>query len=241
MSARDALVVEDLRVRYGGVEAVRGVSFTVEPGQTVALFGHNGVGKSSSLQAVAGFVRSTGSVRMGEADLAARDVRGRIAAGLSLVPEGWGVLRELSVDDNLHLFRSTVPVAGRQRAWPVERIFELFPALKLRHRTAAGSLSGGERQMLSIACSLVQEPVYLLLDEPTTGLSPAMVDAVWTAWNAMRTQDISILVVGQEIERVLGLVDRVMVMQSGVLVLDQANDGSTRDAARELLGFAGAA
>jgi branched-chain amino acid transport system ATP-binding protein len=241
MSTGDALTVADLRVRYGSVQAVRGVGFTLPPGTSAALFGHNGAGKSSTLQAICGFVRGTGTVTVDGEDMSNRDVRTRIGRGISLVPEGWGVLRELSVHDNLALFGQTAPATGRARAWSIERIFELFGSLKARERTLAGSLSGGERQMLSIACSLVQGPRYLLLDEPTTGLSPMMVDLVWDAWSAMRGDGIAVLVVGQEVERILGLVDRVMVMQSGEIVLDRENDPDAAQACRELLGFASAA
>ncbi len=238
MPPGNALTVADLRVRYGSVEAVRGVSFSLQPGTSAALFGHNGVGKSSCLQAIAGFVRSTGRVSVDGVDVSARDVRTRIGHGVCLVPEGWGVLRELSVHDNLVLFGQTSRGGGAGRAWSIERIYDLFPSLQARQRTLAGSLSGGERQMLSIACSLVQGPLYLLLDEPTTGLSPAMVDAVWNAWTAMRADGIAVLVVGQEVERILGLVDRVLVMQSGELALDQPNSPETAQQCRELLGFA---
>lgn len=235
------LRVTDLRVRYGSVEAVRGVDFSLAPGTTAALFGHNGVGKSSSLQAVAGFTKASGSVHVDGVDLSSRDVRARLSAGVSLVPEGWGVLRQLSVTENLTLFANTAPPEGAERAWSADRIFDLFPSLKDRHNQLAGSLSGGERQMLSIACSLSQGPVYLLLDEPTTGLSPAMIDAVWNAWTVMRAENIAVLVVGQEVERILGLVDRVMVMQAGEIVLDDVNSHQVADLARELLGFAATA
>jgi branched-chain amino acid transport system ATP-binding protein len=231
------LKVTDLRVRYGGVKAVQGVSFTVEQGAVVALVGHNGAGKSSCLQGLCGFVKATGDIELNGQSIGGTAARSRIEHGLSLVPEGWGVLREFSVLDNLRLFADAAPPAAAARSWSLERIFAVFPNLRERENVAAGQLSGGERQMLSVACSLRQGPLCLMLDEPTAGLSPAMAEAVWEACDVVRAEGIALVIVAQEVERILELVDHVLVMQSGEIALDAPNSGATKTSCRELLGF----
>jgi branched-chain amino acid transport system ATP-binding protein len=231
------LEVRDLDVRYGGVHAVRDVSFDVMPDTSVALVGPNGAGKTSTLEGLGGFVKSSGTVRIaGEAVRALRP-RSRIELGISLVPEGWNVLTELSVEENLKLFGESAPPAAASRAWALERVYELFPVLKTRRELAAGLLSGGERQMLSIGCALRQGPKCLMLDEPTMGLSPAMAETVWEVCATLRGEGIALLIVAQEVERVLELVDHVLVMQSGKLTLNAPRDAETVARCHDLLGF----
>jgi len=231
------LVVEHLGVRYGGVKAVQDVSFSVDQNAVVALVGHNGAGKSSCLQALCGFVKSSGSVALNGASIGSTPARSRIEHGLSLVPEGWGVLREFTVTENLQLFGDAAPPAAAARAWSLERVYDLFPNLAERQKVAAGQLSGGERQMLSVACSLRQGPRCLMLDEPTAGLSPAMSERVWEVCDHVRSEGIALVIVAQEVERVLEFVDHVLVMQSGELTLSAPNTDGTRSECRELLGF----
>jgi branched-chain amino acid transport system ATP-binding protein len=232
-----ALVVRDLDVRYGGVKAVRGASFSVDHGTAVALVGHNGAGKSSCLEALCAFVKASGHIELNGEDISGAPARRRIEHGLSLVPEGWGVLRQFSVLENLRLFIDAAPPAAAARAWPIDQVYEVFPNLREREDVAAGQLSGGERQMLSLACSLMQGPVCLMLDEPTAGLSPAMAEAVWDACDAVRAEGIALVVVAQEVERILELVDHVVVMQSGAVTLDAPNTSDARATCRQLLGF----
>jgi branched-chain amino acid transport system ATP-binding protein len=231
------LKVENLSVHYGGVKAVQGAGFVMGEGAVVAMVGHNGAGKSSCLQALSGFVKATGTIELGGVAIERASVRTRIEHGLSLVPEGWGVVREFSVLDNLRLFGDAAPPAAAARAWSIERICDLFPNLRERQNVAAGQLSGGERQMLSVACSLRQGPLLLMLDEPTAGLSPAMTEVVWEACEVVRAEGVTLLIVAQEVERILELVDHVLVMQSGELVLDAPNSAETKRTCRERLGF----
>lgn len=232
-----ALLVEGLSVRYGGVKAVRDVSFSVAPASVTGLVGHNGAGKSSCLQALCGFVKSTGRVELNGESIGGTPARSRIEHGLSLVPEGWGVLREFTVLDNLKLFADAAPAAAQARAWSLERVYDLFPNLREREQVLAGQLSGGERQMLSVACSLRQGPRCLMLDEPTAGLSPAMSEAVWDACGIVQAEGIALVVVAQEVERILEFVDHVLVMQSGEITLNAPISAETKTACREQLGF----
>jgi branched-chain amino acid transport system ATP-binding protein len=237
-SSAAMLEVRDLEVRYGGVQAVRGISFDVLPDTSVALVGPNGAGKTSTLEGLGGFVKtSRGAVRIAGSPVRPLRPRGRIELGLSLVPEGWNVLTELSVEDNLRLFGDAAPPAAAERAWPLERVYELFAPLWGRRELAAGLLSGGERQMLSIGCALRQGPRCLMLDEPTVGLSPAMAETVWEVCETLRGEGIALLIVAQEVERVLELVDHVLVMQSGQLTLDAPRDAETVARCHDLLGF----
>jgi branched-chain amino acid transport system ATP-binding protein len=213
------LRVESLGVRYGAVQAVRDLSFTVEPGEIVGLIGANGAGKSSTLHAIMGVAPVTG----GEVSLAGRSLRGRrpedvARAGIALVPEGRRIFGELSVEENLRLGlaarRSRGDAAGVLRV-----VYDLFPVVEEFRRRQAGVLSGGQQQQLAIARALVAEPDVLLLDEPSLGLAPAIVDVVFAALTAIRDRGLAVLLVEQRAQRTVALADRSHVLANGELRL----------------------
>jgi branched-chain amino acid transport system ATP-binding protein len=211
-----ALEVEDLEIRYGVVPAVRGVGFSIARGEVVGLIGPNGAGKSSTLNAIVGAVTpSRGDIR-----LAGRSLRGvrteHIARlGVALVPEGRRIFAALTVEENLRLGLS----ARRERngAAALEEALSLFPVLAESRRRRAGLLSGGQQQQLAIARALVSDPDVLLLDEPSLGLAPRMVDVVFDALAAIRERDVTILLVEQRAQRTVAFADRTHVLSNGEL------------------------
>jgi branched-chain amino acid transport system ATP-binding protein len=230
-----ALVVEDLDVRYGGVHAVRGVSFSVERGEIVGLIGANGAGKSSTLHAVMGLVASAaGEVRVGAASLRGRRPEDVARSGVALVPEGRRVFAELTVEENLRLGLAARRSRGDSTA-VLERVYELFPIVREFRRRTAGALSGGQQQQLAIARALVAEPDVLLLDEPSLGLAPRVVDLVFDALAAIREHGLAVLLVEQRAQRTVALADRSHVLANGELRLtlgpDDAEDTETMVAA----------
>jgi branched-chain amino acid transport system ATP-binding protein len=218
------LVLHELGVRYGGVDAVRGLSLEVKPGEIVGLIGPNGAGKSSTLHAIMGAAPVSG----GDVRLDGRSLRGRRSedvarAGIALVPEGRRIFAELTVEENLRL-----GLAARRSPGGVEQAFELFPMIKEFRRRQAGALSGGQQQQLAIARALVAEPDVLLLDEPSLGLAPRIVDVVFDALSAIRERGIAVLLVEQRAQRTVALADRSHVLSNGAMRLtlgpDDAND-----------------
>jgi branched-chain amino acid transport system ATP-binding protein len=219
-----ALVVEDLEVRFGAVRAVRGLSFTVEPGEIVGLIGPNGAGKSSTLHAIMGAAPvAAGDIRLGGASLVGRKPEDVARSGIALVPEGRRIFGELTVEENLRL-----GLAGRRSqgggAEAVERAYELFPIVREFRRRSAGALSGGQQQQLAIARALVAEPDVLLLDEPSLGLAPRIVDVVFDALAAIRESGLAVLLVEQRAQRTIALADRSHVLSNGELRLTLGRD-----------------
>src|SRR3954471_6530974 len=189
-----ALELEDLEVRHGAVVAVRGLSLTVAHGEIVGLIGPNGAGKSSTLHAIMGAVRpSGGDVRLEGRSIVGRRPEDVARAGMALVPEGRRIFAELTVDENLRLGMS----ARRAKREDVDRVHDLFPMLREFRRRQAGVLSGGQQQQLAIARALVAAPDVLLLDEPSLGLAPRLVDLVFEALTTIRDQGLAILLVEQ--------------------------------------------
>ena len=222
-----ALVVEDLEVRYGAVRAVRGLSLTVEPGEIVGLIGPNGAGKSSTLHAIMGAAPvAAGDIRLGGASLLGRRPEDVARSGIALVPEGRRIFGELSVEENLRL-----GLAGRRSqsgaAEAIGRVYELFPVVRDFRRRAAGALSGGQQQQLAIARALVAEPDVLLLDEPSLGLAPRIVDVVFDALAAIRETGLAVLLVEQRAQRTVALADRCHVLSNGELRLTLDRDDAS--------------
>jgi branched-chain amino acid transport system ATP-binding protein len=222
------LALEGLSVRYGVVDAVRGLSLEVLPGEIVGLIGPNGAGKSSTLHAIMGAAPVVGGdVRLGGASLLGRRPEDVVRSGVALVPEGRRIFGELSVEENLRL-----GLAGRRPggdgAAAVERAYELFPIVREFRRRPAGALSGGQQQQLAIARALVAEPDVLLLDEPSLGLAPKIVDLVFESLVAIRSRGIAVLLVEQRAQRTVALADRSHVLANGELRLtlgpEDAND-----------------
>lgn len=223
------LEIVGLEVRYGAVAAVRGVALTVGRGEIVGLIGPNGAGKSTTLHAVMGAVPTS----VGDIRLAGRSLRGhrpeQIArAGIALVPEGRRIFAELTVEENLRLGLSARRSStGAKEA--VEEVFELFPAVRESRRRLAGVLSGGQQQQLAIARALVAEPDVLLLDEPSLGLAPSIVDAVFDTLRVIRERGVTVLLVEQRAQRTVAFADRTYVLSNGELrmTLTPADAGDT--------------
>ncbi|MGX6447739.1 ABC transporter ATP-binding protein [Patulibacter sp. S7RM1-6] len=206
------LELHDLHVRYGTVPAVRGVDLRVEPGALVAMLGANGAGKSSTLNAATGVLRpAAGRVVFDGVDVTGWPVHRVARRGLALVPEGRMVVGSLTVLENLRL---SAYARGRRRA-DLEGVLELFPRLAERRHQLAASMSGGEQQMLAIARAVMTAPKLLVLDEPSMGLSPAMVDVVFSAISAIHASGIGVLLVEQNAAVALPLADRALVLDRG--------------------------
>jgi branched-chain amino acid transport system ATP-binding protein len=209
------LSVEGLEVRHGAVTAVHGLSLEVDRGEIVGLIGPNGAGKSSTLHAIMGAVRAAaGDVRvMGESVVGKRP-EAVARKGVALVPEGRRIFADLTVHENLKL-----GLAGRRTRDGTDddlaRVYELFPAVKESLRRKAGTLSGGQQQQLAIARALVADPEVLLLDEPSLGLAPRMVDIVFETLAAIRDRGLAVLLVEQRAQRTVALADRSHVLANG--------------------------
>jgi branched-chain amino acid transport system ATP-binding protein len=208
------LELERLEVRYGSVAAVRELTLRVDRGEIVGLIGPNGAGKSTTLHAIMGAVRPAG----GDVRLAGRSLRGRAPeqiarAGIALVPEGRRIYPQFSVDENLRLGLAT----RRSNRGALDEVRDLFPALRESARRRAGALSGGQQQQLAIARALVARPAVLLLDEPSLGLSPKLVDVVFGALTRIAERGVGILLVEQRAQRTVALAVRTYVLANGEL------------------------
>jgi branched-chain amino acid transport system ATP-binding protein len=223
-----ALALEDLSVRYGAVDAVRGLSLEVRPGEIVGLIGPNGAGKSSTLHAIVGAAPVVGGdVRLGAVSLVGRRSEDVARRGVALVPEGRRIFGELTVEENLRL--GLAARRSRKNGSPFARAYETFPVLHDSRARQAGLLSGGQQQQLAIARALVAEPDVLLLDEPSLGLAPKMVDVVFDALGRIREAGLAVLLVEQRAQRTVALADRSYVLSNGVLrlTLGQEDAGDT--------------
>jgi branched-chain amino acid transport system ATP-binding protein len=211
-----SLVVEHLDVRYGSVHAVRDLSFQVEPGEIVGLIGANGAGKSSTLHAIMGVAPATGEVRLGGVSLRGRRPEDVARDGVALVPEGRRIFAELTVEENLRLGLAARRARGDVGA-ALRSVYELFPIVEEFGGRQAGALSGGQQQQLAIARALVAEPDVLLLDEPSLGLAPTVVDIVFDALAAIRERGLGVLLVEQRAQRTVAASDRCHVLANGEL------------------------
>ncbi len=223
------LTLEGLNVRYGAVDAVRDVSLEVKPGEIVGLIGPNGAGKSSTLHAIMGVAPiAGGDVKLGGRSLLGRRSEDVARAGVALVPEGRRIFAELTVEENLRLGLAARRAAANGAA--LESAFELFPILRDFRRRHAGALSGGQQQQLAIARALVAEPDVLLLDEPSLGLAPKIVDLVFDALGHIRERGLAVLLVEQRAQRTVALADRSHVLANGRLRLELGpNDAADTD------------
>lgn len=212
-----SLVLRDVEAGYGDLSVVRNLSLEVEDGSVVALLGRNGAGKSTTLKTIIGLVRA----RAGEIVFHGTRIEGRSPheinrCGIAYVPEERRIFSELTVDEHLQISQR----ANTQ--WPLERILELFPQLRALRNRRGRHLSGGEQQMLAIARALITGPKLLLLDEPSQGLAPVIVDAVVESVQRMRSEGLSILLVEQDVEIALHLASHVYVLETGELVYSGA-------------------
>lgn len=211
-----ALAIENLDVRYGPIPALRGLTLQVESGSVTALLGTNGAGKSTTLNAVAGLIRpAQGSIRLSGVEIAGKPAHQIARRGLALVPEGRLVVAPLTVQENLELSSFA---RGRHRNAAIDEVWDLFPRLTERRDQKAGSMSGGEQQMLAIGRALMTAPTMLLLDEPSMGLSPAMVDIVFNAISKIHDSGVTILLVEQNAAIALPLCDFAYLIHRGDVV-----------------------
>ncbi|AEH87147.1 ABC transporter ATP-binding protein [Mesorhizobium opportunistum] len=213
------LSVEALKIRYGEVEAVRRVDLTVDSGEIIALVGANGAGKSSTLGAVAGLVpAASGKVVFDGVDITGLAPEAIARKGVALVPEGRRIFASLTVADNLRLGGAVHQPAAEARVRE-EEMLELFPILRRYHRVKGGNLSGGEQQMLAIARALMGKPRMVLLDEPSLGLAPQLIDTVFDLIAELRRKGLTILLVEQNVALALEIADRAIVLANGKVVL----------------------
>jgi branched-chain amino acid transport system ATP-binding protein len=214
------LELTDVHVRYGNIRALQGVSLRVETGELVALIGSNGAGKSTTLRTISGLLRRTqGTITFEGTDIATASTDRIVALGISHCPEGRHIFGSLTVADNLRLGAVTRSDAGAVSA-DRDMVFELFPLLKERLGQAGGTLSGGEQQMLAIGRALMSRPRLLLLDEPSLGLAPLMVERIFGTIAELRRLGRTILLVEQNVHQALDVADRAYVMETGRITLD---------------------
>ena len=218
------LEVNNVHSYYGNIHALKGVSLTVEKGEIVTLIGANGAGKSTTLKTISGIVRPRqGSVYLGGEDLSQYPAHEIVYKGLSQVPEGRGIFARLSVMENLEM-GAYVRDDARQIARDIERVFALFPRLKERRKQVAGTLSGGEQQMLAMGRAMMARPKVLLLDEPSMGLAPILVEGIFETIKNINKEGTTILLVEQNALMALQVANRGYVIQTGEIVLQ---DNST--------------
>jgi branched-chain amino acid transport system ATP-binding protein len=206
-------------VRYGDLIGVADVSLQVQRGSIVALLGSNGAGKTSTLNAIAGLVpASRGEIRLEDRNIAGEPAYVIVRRGLALSPEGWRLFVQQSVENNLLL--GATPIAGRAKvAQMLERVYTLFPKLAERRRQQAGTMSGGERQMLAVGRALMSEPKLLLLDEPSLGLAPSIIENMYETFLRLHGQGLTVLLAEQSVDLALEVADHAYVLQVGRSVL----------------------
>lgn len=212
----ELLRVEDMVAGYGGIVAVKGIDLSVNTGEIVTLIGSNGAGKSTTLRAISGLIRTrSGRITYRDLDIHRLPAHQIVSLGISQVPEGRGIFQRLTVIENLRL--GAFQRRDHDIESDLEKVFELFPRLKEREKQTGGTLSGGEQQMLAISRSLMSRPKLLMLDEPSLGLAPRIVDQVFELLVTLREWGLTILVVEQNANEVLEFADRAYVLASGSL------------------------
>jgi branched-chain amino acid transport system ATP-binding protein len=211
------LAIDELRVNYGRVPALHGISLNVEEGEAVALIGPNGAGKTTTLSAIFGLVSPAGGTILFEGEsLSGAKPEKILRRGLALVPEGRHIFGTLTVAENLQL-GTTARKDREAAAADLKAVLARFPALESYYSTSAGTLSGGEQQQLAIARALLSRPRLLLLDEPSLGLAPVMIDAVFDALEELRNEGVTILLVEQNAARAVEFADRAYILRSGLV------------------------
>ena len=220
MTATNILLkVTGLKVSYGGIQAVKGVDFEVREGELVSLIGSNGAGKTTTMKAITG----TLPINAGDIEYLGKSIRGQgpwdlVKQGLAMVPEGRGVFTRMTITENLHM-GAYIRNDKDGIAADIEKMFTIFPRLRERKDQLAGTMSGGEQQMLAMGRALMSRPKVLLLDEPSMGLSPIMVDKIFEVVKDVYAQGVTVLLVEQNASRALGIANRGYVMESGIITM----------------------
>jgi branched-chain amino acid transport system ATP-binding protein len=238
----DDLRVEHLQVRYGDLVGVADVSLRVPQGSVVALLGSNGAGKTTTLNAIAGLVQpSRGVIDWRGTDIAGKPAYAIVASGLALSPEGWRLFVSQTVEQNLRLGATALSDRAKLPAL-LERVYAIFPRLAERRRQTAGTLSGGERQMLALGRALMSEPRLLMLDEPSLGLAPAIVESLYETLHRLHQEGLTLLLAEQSIPLALEIASYAYVLQTGRTVLEgKAADLENDEQVQEIyLGVRGA-
>jgi len=217
--AATLLKVSGLKVAYGGIQAVKGVDFEVHEGELVTLIGSNGAGKTTTMKAITG----TLGINAGDIQYMGKSIKGQgpwdlVRQGLAMVPEGRGVFARMTIMENLQM-GAYVRTDTAAIAADADKVFTIFPRLKERKDQLAGTMSGGEQQMLAMGRALMSRPKVLLLDEPSMGLSPIMVDKIFEVVRDVYAQGVTILLVEQNASRALGVANRAYVMDSGLITM----------------------
>jgi branched-chain amino acid transport system ATP-binding protein len=214
------LKVTGLQVSYGGIQAVKGVDFEVREGELVTLIGSNGAGKTTTMKAITGSLAAAG----GTIEYLGKDIAGQgpwdlVKQGLAMVPEGRGVFARMTITENL-LMGAYIRKDRAEIANDIDKVFSIFPRLKERKDQLAGTMSGGEQQMLAMGRALMSRPKVLLLDEPSMGLAPIMVDKIFEVVRDVYAQGVTVLLVEQNASRALGVANRGYVMDSGLITMN---------------------
>ncbi|NIC43499.1 ABC transporter ATP-binding protein [Aquabacterium sp. A08] len=217
--AQTLLKVSGLKVSYGGIKAVKGIDLEVREGELVTLIGSNGAGKTTTMKAITGML----GAEAGEIEYLGQSIKGKgswdlVKEGLAMVPEGRGVFTRMTITENL-LMGAYIRSDKAGIARDIERMFEIFPRLRERKDQLAGTMSGGEQQMLAMARALMSQPKVLLLDEPSMGLSPIMVDKIFEVVKDVYAQGVTVVLVEQNARRALQIADRGYVMDSGEITM----------------------
>jgi branched-chain amino acid transport system ATP-binding protein len=221
------LKVENLHAFYGKSHVLHGVSFGVQPGEIVALLGRNGSGRSTTAKAIMGLVDCEGSVLWNGQDIQGRKTFEIAHLGLGYVPENRDIFPKLTVHQNLLLGQKR---AGKNGRWSFDDMYDMFPRLKERQHTEAGVLSGGEQQMLTLCRTLMGDPDLIIIDEPTEGLAPKIVELVGEYLKKLKARGISVLLIEQKLTIAMAISDRALVMGHGCIVFDGTPDSLRNDA-----------
>ena len=211
------LKVDDIHVYYGAIHAIKGISFHVEPGEIVALIGANGAGKSTILKTVSGLMHPrSGSIQFMDENIAHMEANKLVRKGLAHVPEGRRIFLQMTVQENLEMGAFTQKSVSQE---DLDRVFNYFPRLQERRKQIAGTLSGGEQQMLAMSRALMSHPKLMMLDEPSMGLAPILVDQIFDIIKELHAAGTTILLVEQNARKALEIADRAYVLETGTVTL----------------------